>query len=133
MKLILDTMSQMKASWTHLCVALVFIPSDSLSAQLGDERDVTRHHSPSQPPPPSTILRPAPILPTIHDLLAAVPDSHTQDTLHQQAKMGITLPTPTQIPQCMFPFGPFLLSRSPLITVLRTQEWPEHHSRDDGI
>ena len=31
----------------------------------------------------------------------------------------------------MSPFGPFHLSRSQLTTVLRTQEWPEHHSHEE--
>ena len=47
--------------------------------------------------------------------------------------MGMTLTRPTQHPQCMSPFGPFHLFRSPLTTVLRTQERPEHVRREEQV
>ena len=49
-------------------------------------------------------------------------------------KMGVTLTTPTQHPQCMS-LGPSIspVHRWPVTTVLRTQEWPEHHSREEQV
>jgi hypothetical protein len=80
-------------------------------------------------PPPSMIPRPAPIFyPTISFFCGPRLTYPTS-----ARKMGMALTTPTQHPQCMSPFGPFHLSRSPLTKVLRTQEWPEHHSREERV
>jgi len=91
--------------------------------RVGDECDVTSlplssynpHHRRFPVPPPSS-----------------TPPCRSRLTYPTSAgELGITLSTPTQYPQCMSPFGPFHLSCSPLTTVSRTQEWPEHHSREE--
>ena len=129
MRPILDTMSQMRASWTHLVCRELQFPYGPIGWVTNAMSHVTS--TLFSQPPPSTIPHPALIPPpssTPRSLFCG--PRLTYPTL--AGKMGMTLTTPTQHPQSMSPFGPFYLC-SPLTTVLRTQEWPEHHSHKERV